>query len=81
MGLVLIKERRILFSEFALSKSQYLYNKVPFLSSFPLYEAVIKFLADKRSVKEAKMNQKSKKQSHYFELGTWLQASVHLSSA
>ena len=27
MGLVLIKERRILFSEFALSKSQYLYNK------------------------------------------------------
>lgn len=26
MGLVLIKERRILFSEFALSKSQYLYN-------------------------------------------------------
>ena len=28
MGLVLIKERRILFSEFALSKSQYLYNKV-----------------------------------------------------
>ena len=30
MGLVLIKERRILFSEFALSKSQYLYNKYGF---------------------------------------------------
>lgn len=30
MGLVLIKERRILFSEFALSKSQYLYNKVSY---------------------------------------------------
>ena len=30
MGLVLIKERRLLFSEFALSKSQYLYNKVSY---------------------------------------------------
>ena len=34
MGLVLIKERRILFSEFALSKSQYLYNK--FISQLKL---------------------------------------------
>ena len=27
MGLLLIKERQFLFGEFALSKSQYLYNK------------------------------------------------------
>ena len=32
MGLVLIKERRILFSEFALSKSQYFYNKLKSLT-------------------------------------------------
>ena len=31
MGLVLIKERRILFREFALSKYQYLYNKLLYL--------------------------------------------------
>ena len=30
MGLVLIKERRILFSKFALSKSQYLYNNIKY---------------------------------------------------
>jgi len=36
MGLVLIKERRILFSEFALSKSQYLYNKKNFATKVVL---------------------------------------------
>ena len=54
MGLVLIKERRILFSEFALSKSQYLYNKsnnimyvdvnsLKLRSVFPLCRVRVKF--------------------------------------
>lgn len=45
MGLVLIKERRILFSEFALSKSQYLYNNSQYLArSLFFFRPLLKLL-------------------------------------